>query len=434
MTCVYLGTVAHLRRDPFQHSEALEIIERGALWVDEQGRIIACDDAGRIRRRLPPDAEIVDFGRAWLLPGLVDAHLHFPQYHVVAAANRGLLAWLRDSVYPVELAFRDPRYAAGVADALVARLLRGGVTTAVMFGSQFPEATEALFEAARRRGLRLIAGITLMDRDGPEPLRTDPETAWHTAERLLQRYGNDPRLRYALTPRFALSCSPALLRMCGEFRRRYPQVYLQTHINETREEVAAVLQAFPDARHYLDVYDRFGLLGPRTLLAHNLHPQGSEMRALAESGSSVCHCPSSNLFLGSGLFPMRRHVQHGIPLAVGTDIGAGLHFWVWEELPECHKIQRLRGETPTAAQLLHLVTLGAARALALEAEIGNFALGKAADFWVLDVADDPYLNQRLRRCQSLAEQLFVLMHLARPEHCRAVFVAGRPRAGEAVES
>ncbi len=434
MTRAYLGTLAHLRRDPFQYPGALEIIERGALWVDERGRIVACGDAGRIRRQLPPDVEIVDFGRAWLLPGLVDAHLHFPQYHVVAAANRGLLSWLRDSVYPAELAFRDPRYAAGVADALVGRLLRSGVTTAVMFGSQFPEATEALFEAARRRGLRLIAGVTLMDRDGPEPLRTDPETAWCTAERLLRRYGDDPRLRYALTPRFALSCSPELLRMCGEFRRRYPQVYLQTHINETREEIAAVLRAFPDALHYLDVYDRFGLLGPRTLLAHNLHPQGSEMRALAESGSSVCHCPGSNLFLGSGLFPLRRHVQHGIPLAVGTDVGAGLHFWVWEELSECYKIQRLQGEAPTVAQLLHLVTLGAAQALALESEIGNFAPGKAADFWVLDVAGDPYLDRRLRRCQSLEEQLFVLMHLARPEQCRAVFAEGRPCAGEAVES
>ncbi len=434
MTTVYLGTLAHLRNDPFQYPWALEIIERGALWVDAGGRIVACGEADEVRPHLPPETEVVDFGRAWLLPGLIDAHLHFPQYHVVAAANRGLLSWLQQSVYPAELAFRDPVYAAEIAEALVSRLLRSGVTTAAMFGSQFFEATEALFEAARRQGLRLIAGVTLMDRDGPPPLLTSPETAWRTCEQLLQRYHDHPGLHYALTPRFALSCSPALLQMCGEFRRRYPWVYVQTHINETREEVAAVLRAFPDALHYLDVYDRFGLLGRRTLLAHNIHPQGSEMRALVESGSSVCHCPSSNLFLGSGLFPLRRHVQHGIAVAVGTDIGAGLHFWVWEELAECYKIQRLQGESPTVAQLLYLVTLGAARALALEHEIGNFAPGKLADFWVLDVSGDFYLNQRLQRCQSLEDQLFVLMHLARAEHCRGVFVAGRRYEKAACES
>ena len=422
MTTVYLGTLAHLRGDPFVHPDALEIIPDGALWVDAGGRIAGYGPAGEA----PADGERVDFGGAWLLPGLIDAHLHFPQYYAVAAANRGLLAWLRETVFPEEMAFRDPGFAAAVAQALVRRLLRGGVTCACAFGSQYPEATEALFEAARAAGLRLIAGPTLMDRNGPDALLTTPERAWRANEALLARYGDHPRLHLALTPRFALSCSPALLEMCGEFRRRHPQVYLQTHINETLAEIAAVQRAFPDAWNYLDVYDRYGLLGPRTLLAHDVHPQRAELRRLAESECRVVHCPGSNLFLGSGLFPLRRHVEHGIPLALGSDIGAGLHFSVWEELAEAYKIQRLQGETLTAAQLLHLVTLGAAEALGLAGEIGSFAPGKAADFFVLDPGGDDYLQARLARCRTPGDRLFALMHLAGAAQVRCTFVAGRP--------
>ncbi|BCX81717.1 guanine deaminase [Methylomarinovum caldicuralii] len=422
MTTVYLGTLAHLRGNPFVRPNALEIIADGALWVDGDGRIAGYGRAGEA----PETGERVDFGAAWLLPGLIDAHLHFPQYYAVAAANRGLLSWLRETVYPEEAAFRDAGYAAGVARALVARLLRGGVTCACVFGSQYLEATGALFEAAGQAGLRLIAGVTLMDRNGPDELLTTPERAWWANETLLERYGGDPRLHLALTPRFALSCSPQLLAMCGEFRRRHPQVYLQTHINETLEEIAAVQRAFPDAWNYLDVYERYGLLGPRTLLAHDIHPQSAELRRMAESECRVVHCPSSNLFLGSGLFPLRRHVEHGIPLALGSDIGAGLHLSVWEELSEAYKIQRLQGETPTAAQLLYLATLGAAEALELGGEIGNFLPGKAADFFVLDPGGDDYLDARLQRCPTLEARLFVLMQLAGSGHVRRTFVAGRP--------
>ncbi|MBN2700068.1 MAG: guanine deaminase, partial [Methylothermaceae bacterium] len=298
-----------------------------------------------------------------------------------------------------------------------------------VFGSQFLDATEALFEAAGRGGVRLIAGVTVMDRDGPEELLTDPETVYRSSEAFIRRYAGHQRLHYALTPRFALTSSVELMEALGALKKRYPQVYLQTHINETREEIAAVARDFPLASHYLDVYDRFGLLGDKTILAHNIHPGEMELARLAESGCGICHCPSSNLFLGSGLFPLERHLEHGVPLAMGTDIGAGLNFSVWGELAEAHKVQRLRSVSLDAGRLLYWVTLGAARALGLDREIGNFEAGKWADFWVLDPGDDDYLNERLQLCRDLEDALFVLMHLAARRPSRATYVAGKALGG-----
>ncbi|WP_022947975.1 guanine deaminase [Methylohalobius crimeensis] len=429
MSTVYLGTVAHLQGDPFAASGALEIIERGALWVGDDGRIVAVGERDAILPRLPASVGRVEYREGWILPGLIDAHLHFPQYYAVAAPNRGLLRWLRETIFPAEAAFRDRAYAARVADKLIWHLLRGGVTCAMVFGSQFLDATEALFEAAGRGGVRLIAGVTVMDRDGPEELLTDPETVYRSSEAFIRRYAGHPRLHYALTPRFALTSSVELMEALGALKKRYPQVYLQTHINETREEIAAVARDFPQASHYLDVYDRFGLLGDKTILAHNIHPGEMELARLAESGCGICHCPSSNLFLGSGLFPLERHLEHGVPLAIGTDIGAGLNFSVWGELAEAHKVQRLRSVSLDAGQLLYWVTLGAARALGLDREIGNFEAGKWADFWVLAPNDDDYLNERLQRCRDLEDALFVLMHLAARSPSRATYVAGKALGG-----
>ncbi len=424
MDTVFLGALAYLLDDPFQRSAALEIIERGAIRVGADGRIRAAGERRVVCAGLPSDSRVVDYGDAWLLPGLIDAHLHYPQYYALAAANRGLLSWLEQTVFPEEQAFSSQAYAARVADALVRRLLGGGVTTAVVYGSRFAPATAVLFDAAKRHGLRLFAGVTLMDRNGPGPLLTDPDSAWRLCETFYSRCQDEQDLHFVLTPRFALSCSPALLEMCGEFKRRFPDVYVQTHINENREEIDQVGRAFPEAQHYLDVYDQYGLLGPRTLLAHDVHPQGAELRRMAETGCVVCHCPSSNLFLGSGLFPLRRHLQHGISLALGTDIGAGLHFSVWNELSEAYKIQRLQGVGLNAAQLLYLVTLGPARALGIEDRAGTFKAGAMADFWVLDPTNDPYLCERLDRCEDAESPLFTLIQLAR-HHCRATCIRGR---------
>lgn len=424
MTTVHLGKVAHLLGNPIVSAGSLELIEAGALFVDDQGIIQAVGRQAELLSGLASDVTVIDHGDSWLIPGLVDGHLHFPQYFAMAAANHGLLSWLRESVFPAEARFQDLAFARQVAEQLVQSLLRGGVTTASIFGSQFPGATRALFEAARARGLRMIAGMTLMDQGGPQTVLQQPSEAFDHCQALIEEFQDHPRLGYAIQPRFALACSAKMLTVCGNLARDNPNCYIQTHVNESQEEIAAVSRAYPDAPTYLDVYDRHGLLGSRTLLIHNIHVQSSELERIAEAGAAVCHCPSSNLFLGSGLFPLGRHVSHSIPLALGTDIGAGLNLSVWEEAADAYKIQQLQHFQLDESQLLYWLTLGGAKALGLDQKTGNFEPGKSADFIVVSPRGDPYLHARLDFCENLSSQLFVLLQLAKRQHFVATYVQG----------
>ncbi|MGX2038793.1 guanine deaminase [Methylocaldum sp. MU1018] len=427
---LHTGTIAHLRGDPFAEDDALEIIERGALAIDRSGRIVLAGEHGSVFAACPESA-IVDHGSAWLIPGLIDAHLHFPQFYATAGFGKDLLDWLNNTVYPAEALFADERFAGPAAERFVERLLACGTTTALVFGSQFYGANVALFDAARQSGIRLIAGMTLMDRNAPPALLRTAEQSADSVEKLVGLCRNDPLLHYAVTPRFALSCSPELLELCSALLRSHPESYLQTHINETRREIDAVRAAFPQNRHYLDVYDSFGLITERTVLAHSIHTTEAEMHRMAEASCAVCHCPTSNAYLGSGLFPLRRHLRHGIPVALGTDIGAGTQFSVWRELSETYKVQQLQGLTLNAGQLLYLATLGGAKALGLEHETGNFEPGKSADFFVLRHEEDEYLAARLSRCENAAERLFCLLHLADERHIGATCVHGRTAATRA---
>jgi guanine deaminase len=421
---IHTGTIAHLRGDPFAGEKALEIIERGALAINHSGRIALLGERQAVLDACP-QSEVIDHGNAWLIPGLIDAHLHFPQFYATAGFGTGLLDWLENTVYPAEASFADESFAKVAAEQFIGRLLACGTTTAVVFGSQFYDANVALFDAAGRSGIRLIAGMTLMDRNAPPMLLRTAEQSADPVEKLIGLCRSAPLLHYAITPRFALSCSPELLEMCGALLRSHPESYLQTHINETRTEIAAVHAAFPQSRHYLDVYDRFGLITERTVLAHSLYTSEAEMDRMAETACAVCHCPTSNAYLGSGLFPLQRHVQHGIRVAVGTDIGAGTQFSVWRELSETYKVQQLQGFCLDAGQLLYLATLGGAKALGLEHETGNFEPGKSADFFVLNYEEDRYLATRLGRCENAMEQLFCLLQLADERHIHSTYVHGQ---------
>ncbi|MEI7868572.1 MAG: guanine deaminase [Candidatus Methylumidiphilus sp.] len=427
MSTVYLGTLAHLKANPFENPDALEIIEYGALWVDEKGAII---DYGKRSDILPkvPEAWIEDFDDAWLIPGLIDGHIHFPQYYATAAHGGQLLDWLVQSILPAETAFADPVYGKDAAKRFVKQLLSCGTTTAMVFGSQFHHANEALFEAAKESGLRLIAGATLMDSPGegiPDSLLQTPKQALADAETLINLCRDEPLLHYAITPRYALSCSEEMMRLCAGLLHDHPETYLQTHINENRNEIEAVLGHFNQCKDYLEAYEHYGLVTDRTVLAHNIHPTDGELTRIAQAGCAVCHCPSSNLYLGSGLFPLSRHVKQGIGIVLGTDIGAGTSFSIWRNLSDAYKIQQLQGQSLDAAHLLYLATLGGAKALRLDHETGNFAMGKSADFFVLDPQEDDYLAERLRHCQNLDQQLFCLLHLASERQIEATFVRGR---------
>ena len=432
MSTVYLGTIAHLTANPFESEDALEIIEYGALWVDENGTIL---DFGKRSDILPkvPEAWIEDYEEAWLIPGLIDGHIHFPQYYATAAHGGQLLDWLVKSILPAETAYANPVFAKDAAKHFAKHLLACGTTTAMVFGSQFHHANEALFEAAKEYGLRLIAGATLMDTPGegvPDSLLQNPKQALDDAETLIDYCRDEPLLHYAITPRYALSCSAELMHICAGLLRDHPETYLQTHINENHGEIQAVMGYFNQHKDYLAVYEHYGLITERTMLAHNIHTSDSELARIAQAGCSVCHCPSSNLYLGSGLFQLSRHLSHDIDIAIGTDIGAGTSFSIWRNLSDAYKIQQLQGTSLDAAQLLYLATLGGAKALRLDHETGNFSAGKSADFFVLNAIQDNYLESRLRHCETLKQQLFTFLHLASERHIQATFVHGRKVYGD----
>jgi guanine deaminase len=266
----------------------------------------------------------------------------------------------------------------------------------------------------------------------PDALLQTPEQAQTQSASLIARCQNHPLLHYALTPRYALSCSPAMMELCAELLHRHADIYLQTHINENHAEIAAVHAHYQDCRDYLAVYERFGLIGERTVLAHNIHASDAELARIAQADCAICHCPSSNLYLGSGLFPLAAHLKHNIRVGIGSDIGAGTSFSIWRNLADAYSIQQLQGQTVNAAQLLYLATLGGAKMLRLEQQTGNFAAGKSADFLALDLDGDhlnagqqAYLKQRLSHCESLEQQLFCLLHLAHEQHIGKTFVQGQ---------
>lgn len=422
---LHLGILAHVVGNPFLGgTSSLEILPKGGLLIQD-GRILDLGPRDELLRRFP-FAAVTDHGGAWLLPGMVDGHVHAPQFFATTSYGKQLMDWLHDSIFTAEARLVEPDYARACADAFVSHLLKHGTTTALVFGPQFTHALGALFDSAERQGLRLLSGLTLMDRDAPQVLLTTPQRAYDQSLAFIEQLRSKPRAHYAITPRFALSCSPALLEACGQLKREAPECFVQTHINESSGEIEATLKAFPQARNYLDIYAKAGLLAPHTVLAHSIYSTSEELAVMGQSGASVCHCPCSNLYLGSGLFPMQRHLSAAIPLCVGTDIGGGANFGLLRELADVYKVQQLQHLTLDAARLLYLGTLGGAVALGLDHETGNFTPGKSADFFILDPSVDSYLVRRLEHCSSLEQQLFVLINQADARHIRASGVHAKP--------
>lgn len=336
-----------------------------------------------------PDAAVTDHRGAAILPGFVDTHTHFPQTRLIGGFGWPLLDWLRLHALPGEERMRDIDYASEIAREFVNSLARHGTTTALVFGAHFAPATAALFDAAAERGLRIASGLVLSDRYLPEALLQTADAAYRASKELISRYHGRGLLRYAVTPRFALSTSEAMLEICGALLREHPDCLFQTHLNENRDEIEAVRAAFPRAANYLDVYGRAGLASSRSVFAHDVHPTDAELARLAETRASVAHCPSSNAALNSGVFPMRRHLDARVHFALGTDVGAGVGFSVLRESLQGYLMQRALpgGVTLTPAHMLWLATRAGAEALGLASETGDFMAGKSADFVVMRAAE-----------------------------------------------
>ena len=419
----YRGAILHLLGDPTRTEGPAHAFHADGLLLVEDGVVVACGDWAALSGRVG-DTPVEDLSGKLITPGFIDTHIHFPQTDIIAAHGEQLLDWLERHTFPAEAAFADPAHAAEAADFFVRELLRNGTTTAMVFGSVHKGSVEALFAAALARDMRLIAGKALMDRNAPPGLTDTVETGRADMQDLIARWHGKGRLGYAVTPRFAISCSDAQLAMAGEVLAEHPTVWMQTHLAENLREIADTAALFPGARDYLDVYAGFGLVGPRSVFAHCVHLDDDGFERLAEAGSAIAFCPTSNLFLGSGLFPLGRARAQGVKVGIGTDVGAGTSFSVLHTLGEAYKVGQLRGDALDPFHALYLATLGGARALGLDDRIGNLAPGKEADFLVLDLAATPLLARRMPAARTLEDRLFALTVLGDDRVVERTYLAG----------
>ena len=423
----YRGAIAHLLDTPATAGlEAFVHFEDGVLVV-EDGHIAGFDDANKILTRLDPGIPVQEFRQALIVPGFVDTHIHYPQLDIIASHGYQLLDWLNTYTFPQEEKFSDPVYAAEVADIFITELLRNGTTSALVYGTVHAISVNAVMEAALAHNMRVTAGKVLMDRNVPEAVRDTAESGYLDSRKLIRKWHGKGRLGYAVTPRFAAACSPEQLEAASRLLQEFPDVLMQTHISETRSEIEWVRQLFPDSRNYVDVYDQHGLVTDRSIFAHGVHLCDREIKRLALSNSALAFCPTSNLFLGSGLFDLETIEGHAIKVGLGTDVGGGDSFSILKTLNEAYKVCQLRGQTLLPTQGLYLATLGGARALNLDHQIGNFEIGKEADFVVLDKRATPIMARRISRAKNIADVLFAFFVLGDDRAVQHTFIAGECR-------
>ena len=422
------GTVVTCRDDPFLSDPAKAFtVETDGIVLCRDGIIEAVGPAADLLASIPAGVTVTDYSGWLIAPGFIDTHVHYVQTEIVASYGTQLLDWLDRYAFPAELAFEDPAHAAAVARAFCDELLRNGTTTALVFCAVYPQSVDALFAEAERRGMRIIAGKVLMDRNAPEKLRDTAQQGYDDSKALIARWHGRGRSLYAITPRFAGTSTPAQLDAAGALWREHPDVFVQTHIAENRREIEWTAQLFPERKNYLDIYDHHGLVGRRVVLAHGVHLSEDELCRCHESGAALAHCPTSNLFLGSGLFRIAamKDPRRPVHVGLGTDIGGGTSFSLLATMGAAYEVAQLNGQALSAVEAFYLATLGGARTLALDDRIGSIALGREADLVVLDPNATPLMALRHARSESIEDTLFALMMLGDDRAVRATYVAGK---------
>jgi len=421
----YRASIVHSLGDPAEVAveDSYAYFEDG-LMIVEDGKIAAVGHAADLLKTLADDVQVLTYKDALISAGFIDTHIHLPQTGMVGSYGEQLLDWLNTYVFPCEKQFEDPAHSAEVADLFLEELLRNGTTTALVFGSRHKESVEAFFSAAEKLNLRMIAGKVMMDRNAPDYLVDTAESSYVDSKALIERWHGKGRLHYAVTPRFAPTSTPKQLALAGQLLTEYPDLYMQTHISENLKEVEWVKALFPERKNYLDVYDHFKLLGERSVFAHGVHLCDDECARLAETGSAIAFCPTSNFFLGSGLFNLPMAERHKVNVGLGTDVGGGTSFSILQTLNEAYKVMQLQGAKLSPFKSLYLATLGGARALRLEDKIGSLKAGNEADFVVLDYNATPLLSYRMKQAKSIEERLFVLMTLGDDRTVSETYSAG----------
>jgi guanine deaminase len=424
------GRLLSFTDDPATAGEgACSYIEDGLVLIGA-GRILAVGEAKELLPRLTEQVWVDHYPDALILPGFIDAHIHYPQTQVIASYGAQLMDWLERYAFAEELRFADPDHAAAVAGFFLDELARNGTTTAAVYGTVHAQAAEAFFAESHRRNTRMIAGKVMMDRGAPAALTDTAESSYADSKALIQRWHGLGRQLYAVTPRFAITSSEAQLEAAGALLKEYPGIYLQTHLSENRQEIETVRKLFPWAESYTAVYERFGLLGPRSLFGHCIHLDEGERLLLSGSGSVAVFCPTSNLFIGSGLFNLAAaHAQgapggHPLRVALATDVGGGTSYSMLRTLAEGYKVLQLQGQNLPALFGFYWLTLGNARALGLDDRVGELAPGREADIVVLDARATPAMAHRALTLETLEEELFLLMTLGDDRAVTATYIAG----------
>jgi guanine deaminase len=413
--------------DPFQESvEKCMWHESDAIVVMDGGKIIACGPADEILRDIPDNMDVQHYSDSLILPGFIDCHVHYPQTEIIGAYGKQLIDWLNKYTFVAEQRFKDKSHAKAVARVFLREGLRCGTTTSSVFCTVDPVSVDAFFEESEKLNMRNIAGKVLMDRNAPDALRDTPQKGYDDTKELIARWHNKGRSLYCVTPRFAPTSSPEQMELAGAVWEEHPGTYLQTHVSENIGEVEWVKQLYPERGGYVDVYNHYGQLGPRSILGHGIHLTEGELQLLHDTGTALAHCPTSNLFLGSGLFSVENTVKEERPVRVGlaTDLGAGTHFSQLVTMNEAYKVAQMSGYALSARHAFYLATRGAARALYLEDKIGSIGVDMEADIVVLDLKSTPLLKYRLGFIDDIDELLFVLMTLGDDRTACATYVAG----------
>ncbi|MFB9150797.1 guanine deaminase [Roseovarius ramblicola] len=408
-----------------EDSTAYSYIEDAGLLI-ERGLIRAAGTYAEIAARAP-DLPVTDHRPHLMMAGFIDPHIHFPQVQVIASWGAQLLDWLNTYTFPEETRFADPAHAARMAALFLDQLTGNGTTTAAAYASVHRASAEALFAEAARRDMRIIAGKVMMDRNAPDGLRDTPQAGYDDSKALIRRWHGRGRALYAITPRFAITSTPEQLEMAGALVAEHPGCYLQTHLSETHDEIAYTARLYPDAPDYLGVYERYGLLSPRALMGHCLHLTPREIGVMQETGARPVFCPTSNLFLGSGLFDDAGLRGAGLVNAIATDVGGGTSYSMLQTLHEGYKVLQLQGQKLHPLRAFHWITRGNAVALGLEDRIGTLEAGSEADIVVLDARATPAMALRMERARTLSEELFILQIMGDDRAVAQTYVAGAPQ-------
>ena len=398
-------------------------IEDGVLIV-ESGKIVAAGNYTDLKNELT-DVTIVDYKNKLITPGFIDTHQHATQSAIVAAYGEKLLEWLDDYVFPGESIYSDDATAKKELNFFLDQLVRNGTTTAVSYGPLFYSATDIFFEELQKRNMRFITGNILMDMNAPDNMKLGTQENYDNSEKLIAKWHNKGRLSYCISPRFALACSEKMLELCGALKKAHPDCYIQTHLDENLNEVAAVKKLYPNSKHYMDVYDHFGLVTDRTVFGHCIHTTNDELELFKKSGAIMSWCPLSNNFLGSGLYNFGRASKYTDKITLGTDWGAGNCLSMFAVMDDAYKVSMLNSVKLPSMARWFIATFGAAKALQLQDKIGNFTAGKEADFIVIDTEATPYLQYRRERTSDIFDLLFILMTLGSEANIKATYIYGK---------